>query len=170
MVHRTTDTTIFPARMVQIRQFVQFRAHLLSRPSFFRQGKVARHLGTTGHKLRLETLECRGYLLVDLAFHAGDSKEDRVAVQSHGGVDVAEASEDAVTADGVERPAHVSEQKQHEDDIADAACLLVCVYVYMEKGGRPDRSRFNSWRVAAREPSLFCKAAGRAGEDIVTGI
>ena len=73
MVNSTTDTTIFPTRMVQVSQFLQFGAHLLSRPPFFRQSQVSRHARAVWDEPRLESLDRGRDLLVHLSLYARDS-------------------------------------------------------------------------------------------------
>lgn len=79
MVHCTTDATILPTSMFQTRQLIQLLPDFIRRPTLLRKREIPIHIRPTLDKLRLEILNSRGNLLIDLATYTGGAEEERVA-------------------------------------------------------------------------------------------
>lgn len=124
VVHSTADPSILPSRMFHICQLVEFGAHLLGSPSFLGKRQVPRHIGPARNNLRFQLLESRRNLLIYLAADTGSAQKERVAVYTYQRVDIAQATQDTVSAYRVERLADVPEKKKDKDDIPNPA---VCV-------------------------------------------
>lgn len=66
-------------------------------------------------------------MLIDLAADTGNAQEDAVAEQAERDVDVADAAEDAVAADGVEGLARIPKDEQDKYDVANTGLRAKCV-------------------------------------------
>jgi hypothetical protein len=107
MVNGAANATIFPAGMFKSSQFVKFSADLLRRPALLGQCKIPCNIRPRVNQLRLEIRDRSAHLLINLAADTRDAKEDTVAEQAEGDIDVADAAEDAVATDGVEGLARI---------------------------------------------------------------
>lgn len=73
-------------------------------------------------------------MLIDLAAHAGRPEEKGVAEESNGDVDVAQATEEAVAAEGVVGLACVAEEEEYKYDVADSAGFGAWLAMVVEAG------------------------------------
>lgn len=138
MIHRTADTAIFPASVLQASQFIELSTDLVRRPTFLRERQIPSHIGTTLHKLGLEILDSSRHLFIDCTAHAGGAKEDGITEQTDGDVDIANTAEEAVPAERIEGLARVPEDEEYKYDVADSLwqfrALAMMIVVSREMG------------------------------------
>ena len=118
VIHGTTDTAIFPARMLQARQLVQLGTNLIGRQAFLGERQVPGYIRPTLYKLGFEVLDRSRDLLVDLAADTGGAEENGVAPETDGDVDIAEAADKAVATKRVKGSARVSDDEEYKYNIA----------------------------------------------------
>lgn len=124
MIHSTAHPAIFPARVLHISEFPELLTDLLWTPTFLRKCKIPVNVRASRHKLFLQILQGSLHLLVDLAAHTGGAQKDRVTEQAEGEVDIADATEEAVAAEGVKGLAGVAEEEEYKYNVADTVeCL-----------------------------------------------
>lgn len=119
MIHSTAHPTIFPARVLHTSEFSELLTNLLRTPTFLWKSKVPINVRSGRHKLFLQVLQGSLHLLVDLAAHTGGAQKDRVTEQANGEVDIADAAEEAVAAEGVKGLAGVAEKEEYKYNVAD---------------------------------------------------
>lgn len=64
-------------------------------------------------------------MLINLSADTGRAQEETIAEEAQGDIDIADAAEDAVAADGVEGFAGVAQDEENEDYVANAAGVSV---------------------------------------------
>ena len=128
MVDSSADPSIFPPRMLHVRQIGQLAAHLLLAPSFTWQGRNALNTRSTRHKLALELEQSLGDLRLDLGTHAGEPQEDAVEVAADGDIEVTDRAEDAAALELIEGDARPSKEEQEEYNVAQSVGTPISPY------------------------------------------
>lgn len=118
VVHSTAHATVFPARVFHICQLIQLSANLLRCPSFLGEVEVSCNTGATCDELRLQALDCRRHLLINLTADTGEPQEDRIEEETDGGVDIADTAKDAIPPQRIECLANVAKDKEDKNDIS----------------------------------------------------
>lgn len=125
VIDSTTDTTILPARMFHVRQLVELSANLFSGPSFLRKIQITINAGPRRDEFRFKILNSCGNLLINLATDAREPQEDGITEETDGGVGIADAAEDAITAQRIECLANVAKDKEDKNDISKTGCPVI---------------------------------------------
>lgn len=147
MVHSTADSTVFPALVFQVGQFPELLPDLIRSPTFLGQGQIPVHFRTSQNELFLEVIDSRCNLLIDHASHTREAQESRDDEQLHGEVDIADASEETVTAERVKGLANVAEYEEYKYNVAESVELEASLVSYGDRrgldfGGGKVNSRF----------------------------
>lgn len=120
VVHSTTDSTIFPPRMLHVGQLLQLGADLFGGPSLLREREIPCDIGARRHELILQILNGLGHLLVNLASDTGGAQKDGVEKETDGEIDIAKTADKAVAAQRIEGLADVAENEEEEYNVSDS--------------------------------------------------